>query len=60
MVNLKRTPIEISGYKNVLIPSYDTRKHLVEERWISVQNDTHSDDDYEPWNDEAGSEVCPF
>lgn len=60
MKNKKTPPVEILGYRNVRIPTYDLSSKCVVDKSWSVVNDLHGDDDYLPWDEDEGSSIPPF
>lgn len=56
----RKFPVEVVGYRTASIPVFDPQKKCVVDKWWSVKNDLHGDDDYIPWDSEEGSEIPPF
>jgi hypothetical protein len=59
-MNLKRVPVEIAGYRNARLATYNPNTKDVSLKWWSVRNDMYDEADFEPWNVEDGSDVPPF
>ena len=55
-----KRPVEVAGYKSAIVPTYDPQEKCVVDKWWSIVNDDHSEDDYIPWDSEEGSEIPPF
>jgi hypothetical protein len=60
MVNRKNAPVEVTGYRNVWLPTFNANDEMISERWWSVKQELYADEDFLPWNDESGSDIPPF
>lgn len=56
----RKKPVEIAGYKNAMIPTFDHRQNCVVDKCLSWANDPYDEDDFLRWDDEEGSEIPPF
>ena len=60
MVNKKKVPLELAGYKNELVWVHD---HINETQGfclVSVVNEDHHDDDFLEWHGDSVVDDCPF
>jgi len=55
-MNKKQVPAEVVGFRSVQIYVVDDIEEMDGFRWHSVVNDHHSEDDFEPWEEDD----CPF
>ena len=56
----RKMPVEVAGYRNVLVPAFDPRKNCVVDKWFSLADDIHADDDLIPWDSDDESSIPPF
>ena len=60
-MNKFKMPVEVRGYRNMRLPTFDPSQNCVVDKWWSVcWNDNHSDDDIQQWDVDEGSQIPPF
>lgn len=61
MKNKLNAPVEVSGYRNVRLPTFDPKTNSVVDKWWSYhKNDNHGDDDFLPYDEDAECEKPSF
>lgn len=60
IMNKRKVPVEVAGYRNVLRFVIDDVKNTRSYRWHSVANDDASPDDFLPWEGDSDVDDCPF
>ena len=64
MKYVRQPPIEIRGYRNAFVATFDKVNFCVVYKWMSVpamvSNDLHCEDDFRPWSPDEDSLDPPF